>query len=121
PAGRVSEGPFEGRLRVCLVASPRLTPPHAGAQTLGFTGFHDFHNWPKTVEGLKLALRYQGQRIPLTRISEPDPALWDQLLPAHTPVAGFVFQDMSQLNLRSYAVRHVLGFVREHYGKLATQ
>ena len=121
PAGRVSEGPLEGRLRVSLVVSPRLTPPDASAQTLGFAGFGDFHNWPQTLEGLKLALRYQGQHIELTRISEPDPALWNTLLPKTTPVAGFVFQDMSQVNLRSYAVRHVVGFVREHYGKLATQ
>ena len=40
PAGRVSEGPLEGRLRVSLVVSPRLTPPDASAH--GPTGAPSF-------------------------------------------------------------------------------
>ena len=57
--------------------------------------------------------------LPLEVLDPPDSALWQALFSADTPVAGFKYQDMSRVNLRSYAVRNVLGYVREHYGKLA--
>ena len=45
----------------------------------------------------------------------------DRAVRAATPVAGFVFKNMAQVNLRSFAVRNVLGLLRKHYGELAVQ
>ena len=121
PYGRVGEGPLAGRLRVSVVVSPRLTPQAAAEQHLGAPGFAEFHNWPATLARLKLQLQVAGMPglLPLEVIGKPSAELWDTLLGPDTPVAGFEFKDMSRVNLRSYAVRNVLGFVREHYGQLA--
>ncbi len=121
PFGRIDSGALQGRLRVSVVVSPRLTPQTAQEQQLGAAGYAEFHNWPKTLQRLKLQLQIAGVPglLPLQPLSDASPELWDAIFPADTPVAGFQFKDMSKVNLRSYAVRNVLGFVREHYGKLA--
>ncbi len=121
PNGRVEEGPQAGQLRVSLVASPRLTPQNATEQRLSAPGYKDFHNWPKTLEAARFFLRVGANVVPLEVLSKPDAGLWDELFPATTPIEGFVFKDMSQVNLRSYAVRNVTGFLRRHYGNLASQ
>jgi hypothetical protein len=119
PYGRVDEGNFAGRLRISVVVSPRLTPQAANEQQLGADGFADFHNWPKTIYQAKLGLNINGTTVPLEIVSKADPGLWEQLFTKTTPVEGFVFTDMSLVNLRSYSIRNVLGFVRKHYGNLA--
>jgi len=119
PFGRVSEGPQAGSLRLSIVVSPRLTPQSAAEQKLGAAGFADFHNWPETLDKVKLGLRIGNQTVPVKRISQTDPQLWARIFGADTPVAGFTFRDMSRVNLRSFPVRHVLGFVREHHGRIA--
>jgi hypothetical protein len=119
PNGRVEDGADAGRLRISIVVSPRLTPQAPKEQVL--KAFRDWRNWPKTLDGIKLVLRIDGQRVELQPLNAADPALWERLLPADTPVAGFVFKDMSQVNLRSYSVPGVLGLVRQHYGRLAVQ
>lgn len=121
PYGRVAEGPLAGRLRVSIVVSPRLTPETADEQKLGAAGFADFHDWPTTLSSAELHLRVGGAKVPLEIISKTEPDLWTQFFPKKTPVEGFVFKDMSKVNLRSYPVRNVLGFLRKHYGNLATQ
>ena len=113
PFGRVSEGPHAGSLRLSIVVSPRLTPQNAAEQKLGAAGFADFHNWPETLDKVKLGLRIGNQTVPVKRISQTDPRLWEQIFGSDTPVAGFTFRDMSRVNLRSFPVRHVLGFVRD--------
>ena len=119
PHGRVERGPLAGRLRVSVVVSPRLTPQAGGEQTL--EAFDDWRNWPRTLDTVRLKLRIGSDTVDMERISKTDPELWDRLLPGDTPVAGFVFKDMAQVNLRSYPVRNVLGFLRENYGALAVQ
>jgi hypothetical protein len=121
PYGRVTEGPHKGCLRVSVVVSPRLTPVTADEQKLGAPGYAEFHDWPKTLSRLKLQLQIAGVPglLPLDVLEPADSALWQALFSADTPVAGFKYKDMSRANLRSYAVRNVLGYVREHYGKLA--
>ncbi len=121
PYGRVTEGPLAGRLRVSIVVSPRLTPETAAEQKLGAAGFADFLDWPKTLAAAKPRLIVAGKTIPLELIGKTWPGLWGQFFSKSTPVAGFVFKDMSGVNLRSYAVRNVIGFLRKHYGGLATQ
>lgn len=121
PHGRVEEGPQAGQLRVSIVVSPRLTPQSAAEQQLGAPGFQDFHNWPKTLQAAKFSLRVGGSVVPVEMLGQPDAALWDEIFPATTFVEGFVFKDMSQVNLRSFAVRNVVRFLRRHYGALATE
>jgi hypothetical protein len=121
PYGRVAEGPHKGCLRVSVVVSPRLTPVTADEQKLGAPAYAEFHDWPGTLSRLRLQLQIAGVPglLPLQVLEPPSSALWATLLGADTPVSGFQYKDMSRVNLRSYAVRNVLGFVREHYGKLA--
>lgn len=114
PWGRV-----EGRWRVSVVVSPRLTPEAANQQVL--SAFPEWLDWPKTLEGVRFGLRVGAQTVGLRPVTQPDSALWTSLFLADTPVAGFVFKDMSKVNLRSFPVRNVLGMLRKHYGSLAVQ
>ncbi len=59
--------------------------------------------------------------MPLQPVSESDADLWAKLFSKETPVSGFVFKDMSNVNLRSFPVRNVLGILRKHYRDLAVQ
>ena len=117
PNGRITEGPLAGRWRVSLVASPRLTPDAAGEQQLG--AFEALLRWPETVMQLDFGLQIGSDAFALEPEALPGMDSWARLLDKETPVAGFVFKDMAGVNLRSYAVRNVLGFARRHYGRLA--
>lgn len=119
PNGRVKDGPYAGRLCVSIVASPRLTPQAADEALL--KAFPDWLDWPATLAHVKFTLRVGQDRLDLEPMNLPDAALWRRLLPAQTPVAGFEFKNMSEVNLLSYSVANVLGLMREHYGQLATQ
>lgn len=119
PNGRVPDGEFAGQLRVSVVASPRLTPETAAEQELG--AFADWADWPATLGGLGFVLNTGADKIDLQVLPQADSALWMRLLPKTTPVTGFEFRDMSQVNLLSYSVAGVLGLVREHYGRLAVE
>jgi hypothetical protein len=115
PFGRTAEG----RLRVSVVVSPRLTPEAEDEQRL--KAFPRFLDWPAQLAELRLGLRVAGTVVPLEVLAKPDPALWFSLFDENTPVAGFVFKDMSRVNLRSYALRNLLGLVRRHYGRMAVE
>ena len=119
PNGRVPAGPDAGRLRISIVASPRLTPQAVNEQQL--RAFADWVNWPRTLERVRFVLNTGMAQIELEPQAQADAALWERLLPKTTPVAGFVFRDMSKVNLFSYSVAGVLGLARKHYGKLAVQ
>jgi hypothetical protein len=120
PHGRFEKGKLAGRLRVSIIASPRLTPQTAMEQVL--KAFPEWANWPETLAKVKFQLRIGVQPpVDLQPVSAADAVLWARLLPPQTPVAGFVFKDMSKVNLRSYAVRNVLDLMRRHYGTLAAQ
>lgn len=119
PHGRMEEGPFAGRLRVSIVASPRLTPDTVAEQKL--KAFPEWVNWPKTLTNVKFGLRIGAQEVQLDRISTSDSTIWTKLFFKETPVSGFVFKDMSKVNLRSFPMRNVLGTVRKHYRDIAVQ
>lgn len=117
PNGRVPDGEFAGRLRVSIVASPRLTPQAADEQRLD--AYADWVDWPATLARARFTLNADGEEIPLETLPQADSQLWTRLLPPATPVAGFVFRDMSRVNLFSFSVASVLSLTREHYGNLA--
>lgn len=107
------------RRRVSVVVSPRLTPESADEQSLG--KFPAFLTWPATLDGAKFSVLSGGDQIGLELVSRIDPDLWSEFFADDTPVAGFQYKDMSAVNLRSYSVRNMLGYLKRHYGKLAVQ
>jgi hypothetical protein len=126
PFGRETEGPNKGRWRVSICVSPRLTPRTKKEQRLA--GFAEWLDWPATVMAQKFALDFGGGKkvglIPIHTTgaspqTAPDSALWQRLFHEDLAVSGFDFMDMTAVNLRSYPVRNVLGFVRRHYRNLS--
>jgi len=112
-------GTRAGKRRVSIVVSPRLTPGTSHEQVL--EAFKEWLDWPAALKTAKFAIESGGKTIPLVLTSKPDSALWRKLFNAQTPVAGFVYKDMSKVNLRSYSGRNMLGYVKRHYGRLAVQ
>lgn len=120
PAGWASpDADYGGEALVSVVVSPRLTPQAAAEQVLA--AFPEFLDWPDTLSGASFKLQLAAGSLPLIPLSNPKSELWKKLFRPETPVAGFQFKDMSKVNLHSYAVRNVLGFVRRHYAGLAVQ
>lgn len=120
PFGRVPKGdPMEGLLRVSAIVAPRLTPEAANEQVL--EAFPHFLDWPAQLKAANFALRVGGEKLRLKPLSQADSKLWQKLFNPQTPVAGFVFKDMSQINLHTFPVRNMLGFVRKNYRRLALQ
>lgn len=119
PYGRVEEGEFAGLRRVSIVVSPRLTPESADEQVLKV--FPEFLDWPSTLADAKFGLDLGPETVSLNPLNTGDSELWKKLLSDSTPVNGFEFKNMSEVNLHSFAVRNVLGYLRRHYGKLAVQ
>ncbi|MBO9717158.1 MAG: hypothetical protein J7507_10185 [Pseudoxanthomonas sp.] len=120
----VPHGRIDGRWRVSIVVSPRLTPGSAAEQHLG--PFPEWLDWPRTVQDITFALRIGGasvglEPLPADPALAPDSALWRHLFPKTVFVSGYVFRDFSRVNLRSYPLRNVLGFVRQHYQSLSLQ
>ncbi len=120
PYGKVRDGgPHDGKWQVSAVVSPRLTPEAADEQKL--EAFKAWLDWPASLAQANFSLHIGGNDSALIPLSQPDSGLWSKLFGPETPVAGFQFQDMSQVNYYSYPVRNVLGFLRRHYGRLAVQ
>ena len=105
------------------MVSPRLTPEAPSEQELG--SFPEWADWPATLKRIKFTLALGTATVPLVRLDRPetalDSALWRRLFYPGLPVAGFVFKDMSRVNLRSFPVRNVMGFVRRHYQAMSLQ
>ena len=106
--------------RVSVVVSPRLTPESEKEETL--KAFNDFQNWPDTIlNHATFSAEIDGELIPLKLVSEPNPKLWEKLFPLETYVEGFEYTDMSGVNLRSYPIRGILGYLKGLYSELAVK
>lgn len=119
PNGREPGPGARDRLRVSIVVSPRLTPEAPDEQRLA--AFATWLKWPDLLAQTRFGLQVGNQLLPLEIASKPDPELWHELFHEDTPVAGFVYQDMSRVNLRSYSVRNVMRLARQHYARIATE
>lgn len=124
PAGiEPANSPHRGKRRVSIVVSPRLTPDTAAEQQLA--SFPEWLDWPATLAKQKFALEIGGTSVGLTPIASPktapNSAVWKRLFGPKLPVSGFEFKDMSAVNLRSFPVRNVLGFVRRHYRDISAR
>lgn len=106
-----------GELVVSIVPSFRLTPQAASEQEL--RAFPDLLDWPALLAASRFELRVGAQRFRLEPVSEPDSRLWQRVFPRQLPVAGYVFNDLSKHNLRSFPVRTLVSFLHTHYGALA--
>ena len=106
-----------GELVVSIVPSFRLTPHAASEQEL--RAFPDLLDWPALVAASRFDLRVGAQRFRLEPVSEPDSRLWQRVFRKQLPVAGYVFNDLSSHNLRSFPVRTLVSFLHTHYGALA--
>jgi hypothetical protein len=107
----------DGELAVSLVPSFRLTPQAADEQVLG--SFPDLLDWPALLTASRFALRVGAQRFELKPVTHPDSAVWRRVFPEQLPVAGYVYNDLSKHNLRSFPVRTVVSYLHTHYGALA--
>lgn len=118
-------GKLDGRWRVSVVVSPRLTPQGNSERLLGAGVWKEWANWPATLARQGLVLEIGTGSVPLRLIDTPETApdsrLWEQLFYPKLPVAPFQFKDMSQVNLRSFPLRPLLGLVRKHYQLLSLQ
>lgn len=108
---------LDGELVVSLLPSFRLTPQAADEQLL--KAFPALLAWPATLDATRFGLRVGTKSFALQPITKPDPAAWARAFPADLPVAGYVYNDLSRHNLRSYPARTVVSFLHKHYGELA--
>ncbi len=107
----------DGEPIVSLVPSFRLTPQAPDEQVL--KAFPDLLDWPELVAASRFRLRVGAQAFDLKPISELDSGLWQRVFPEDLPVAGYVYNDLSRHNLRSFPVRTVVSYLHSHYGALA--
>jgi len=106
-----------GELVVSLVPSFRLTPEAADEQML--KAFPDLLDWPARIASTHFALRVGAHSFDLKPITIPSSEHWQRVFPKELPVAGFVYNDLSKHNLRSFPVRTLVSFLHTHYGALA--
>ena len=106
-------------LIVSLVPSFRLTPQAPDEQVL--KAFRDLLDWPGLLAHSRFQLRIGVQAFDLRPISVPSTPVWQEVFPPSLPVAGYVFNDLSKHNLRSFPVRTVVSYLHTHYGELADQ
>ena len=109
----------DGELVVSLVPSFRLTPQAPDEQVL--KAFPDVRDWPAHLAATRYRLRVATTAFDLKPITRPDPVLWNRVFGDDLPVAGYVYNDLSKHNLRSFPVRTVVSFLHSHYGELAQQ
>ena len=109
----------DGELIVSLVPSFRLTPQAPDEQVL--KAFRDLLDWPGQLAHTRFTLRIGVDAYDLKPLSAPSSAVWKEVFPADLPVAGYVFNDLSKHNLRSFPVRTVVSYLHTHYGELAEQ
>lgn len=107
----------QGELVVSLVPSFRLTPQAADEQRL--KAFPDLLDWPARLAQSRFGLQVGAQVFRLEPISHPRTAVWQEVFPDSLPVAGYVYNDLSKQNLRSFPVRTVVSYLHSHYGALA--
>ncbi len=107
------------QVRLSVHVAPRLVATGGGPTTLAT--FDDFANWPNTLASFSWSVHFPtlAWTLPATATSTPDPALWAALFPPATTVRSHVFKAFNTAKIRSYNVKHVVGFLQEQYAKFA--
>jgi hypothetical protein len=111
----------DGRLRLTLYVTPRLTLASGDAPQLG--SFPAFSDWPAALAQAQFQIEVQGGP---TVVAEPDPdsaradsATWTLLFPPTTPVGSREFNDLADRRIRSFPFSEVLASVGGLYGSIA--
>jgi hypothetical protein len=116
--------PAGDHLRLSVLVSPRLVT-NAAAGTLA--EFPDFVDWPAKVKALTFTVEFQGgptvAASPVTESGNPalDSAAWTALFADSSSVNSYVFDDRSNLAVRSYPTKKVLSFLTGAYQTIAVQ
>ncbi|GHF36297.1 Ig-like domain-containing protein [Streptomyces griseosporeus] len=121
----VSGPDADRRLHLSVLISPRLTVTGATSGTLGV--FPDFggageRNWPSRMRTATFALELDGQVVAdgLQPGNELEPAVWDALFTADTPVRSTEhFRDYSRHKLLSYPARTLRDRIQRLYATTA--
>jgi len=112
------------RLRLSVLVSPRLVT-NTSVGTLA--EFPEFLNWPEMVSGLSFTVEFQGgPTVTANPVTEPgnpalDSAAWTALFDRTIPVNSYVFDDRSDLAVRSFPTKKVLSFLTSVYQTIAVQ
>ena len=118
-------GKRDGRWAVSIVVSPRLVPQTVAEARLGHAAWRDWADWPATLAQQAFQLEIGGASVGLRVVTAPalapSTAVWQQLFFPALSVAPFKMLDVSQVNLRSYPLRPLLGFIRKHYQRLSAE
>jgi hypothetical protein len=109
PAGAGADG---ATLRLSVFVAPRLRTDEADT----LAPFPDLVDWPSRV--LAPSTRFtvelsNGDEVPAARTrADPEPALWQALFSADTPLRPFVFDDFADRPIVSFSSEAVLGLLR---------
>jgi hypothetical protein len=120
PDGRAGD-----RLRFSVHVAPRL---HTDAAEGTLADFPDWVDWPANLTGpgvtFKLVFSGPGLTLPpidVTPLPLFDSARWTGMFPPSTLVRGHQFKDPACTRINSYPVSHVVGFLKERYGRFGTE
>ncbi|MRX42136.1 hypothetical protein [Agromyces kandeliae] len=116
-------GREDGRLRVTVFVTPRLTVP-AGAGQVPLAESEAFADWPRTVRDAGWEFELEGVgTFPGEFVDphvEPDSELWMRLF-GDTAVGQATFQHFEESIVHSYPVEEVVRAIREVYATAATK
>ena len=73
----------------------------------------DMLNWADLIKSAKFIVQLNGSPVEAKVVSKPiDTALWKNLFSPTVKVKSFVQEDLSQMPIASYPVKHVLSFIK---------
>lgn len=106
-----------GQLRAALFVSPRLTPDKPDRTVSDFAAFR---NWPDVVAESRIVIENaNGQRIDVVPDTiDLERALWEDYI-ADLPVTGWVFNDLSSTEIRSFPAQSILALAQGLYHAVA--
>jgi hypothetical protein len=107
----------DGQLRAALFVSPRLTPDGPDQTVSDFPAFAD---WPAVVAESRVVVeKPNGDRIDVVPdLTALQSDLWRDYI-ADLPVAGWVFNDLSQTEIRSFPAQAILALAQGLYHDVA--
>lgn len=106
----------DGRLRLSVLISPRLTLA-AAPPVLG--NFADWLDWPAKLASAAWQVEIDGDKREAEPISTPRSAVWQALFPPTTHVASRKFDDLSGRLILSYPVADTARLIERVYQDLA--
>jgi hypothetical protein len=107
----------DGEPLVAVVPALRLVPQSDAEHQVD--QFPDIRDWPATLAATGWRLETPSGSYALEPLALPDRTPWEQVFPPELYVAGFIFNDLSKHNLRSFPVRTLVSYLHRHYAQVA--